>query len=392
MNYYQEPLTNKKPKSISVSDGDAALFNFNSNKNNKFIYDINHITKFPILISNTEADTVLDDTFTCLSDDSDMMIYNIPGPDLHPTRKFLLTNEEFNILDATNQLDFYLTMNITETESILFYDNQNQWIVDDNFRQENDHYLFEYLNIIADYEYINITEPTEEDMEPLSKYSTELYPDIVRIKSFELGIVDSLDEYKDMDILYIPTTVYIYDALLHDTSTSNLTRFITKEMFIMQLADIDNNMETGTPFSEVISDIKDLIIETLYSVEMFINLYGFHYRLYDDVNDVLFTTEQQPVNDKQYYQFSVPALTTFIPNGCDRTDILSTKKAINALDPVNITVNDNYVTMKLFDNDIKTLDILDKELLLLEKSNTTIKFDNLHIEQNFLPTELIVLK
>ena len=60
MNYYQEPLTNKKPKSISVSDGDAALFNFNSNKNNKFIYDINHITKFPILISNTEADTVLD--------------------------------------------------------------------------------------------------------------------------------------------------------------------------------------------------------------------------------------------------------------------------------------------------------------------------------------------
>jgi len=151
MNYYQEPLTNKKPKSISVSDGDVVLFNLNSNKNNKFIYDINHITKFPIFMSNTEADTVLDDTFTCLSDESDMMIYNIPGPDLHPTRKFLLTNEEFNILDATNQLDFYLTMNITETESILFYDNQNQWIVDDNFRQENDHYLFEYLNIIADY-------------------------------------------------------------------------------------------------------------------------------------------------------------------------------------------------------------------------------------------------
>ncbi len=400
MNYYQEPLVNKKKKTFHISNEcDLILFTSDTLSETTFIYSNNEMDNLPLILTKTtessltkHIDATVDNTILYTTDRPNLLINNIidNNNNLHPARKIFTAEDEINtIFDNEQVLEGYLNIVITTTETSLFYDNQNQWIIDDNFRNEDDRYIFDYLDIIENYEYINIIPPSPDEMSELDKYNSDLYPGIVKISTIDIGITDTIDEEKQQINLYTPAVSFTYDSLLYEQIAYSLIHFITKEIFTLRLADIDDNVETGTPFMDIFEDIRELIKEVIRSVEAYVNLYGYNYRIYDETNDILYTTEQQPFKIETQFQITDPIINSFIPNGCQRSDILSITKSINALSPENIEDNDSYVSMALFNQDIRSLDLANIEINVNE---LTIVFDKLKITQNVLPTKLIIRK
>lgn len=391
----QNNIINKKNKTITLeNECSGNLYNTTDLYFVDKVDNLNEVEEYPLCLSykiiKQNNDIINTSDITYLYSKNESNEYNMKLYDINETNTSIITSSKIflNSLDIISNriVDLYIKITVDSTTNKTFMDNQNQWIIDDEERYLDDKYIFDYLSIIESYEYTNIKAPLPTDMDELSKYDIDLFPDIVTLDKITFSLSQTKDDSKSTN-LYLPAKTYTYDSLLYDSLLLN--RLINRKAFVNMLSDIDATTDPGTNFSDIIDDIKGIIIDALTSFEYYVKLYGYNYSIYNRDTDELYATEDQFFNINTEF-YITPATKIFIPNGFSLEDnILTISNQLDLSTDNNVSITDTYVIYNVFDTDTVEDSIINKEIVV---GNLTMRIPTININQKIVPNKIIIEK
>jgi len=397
MVHTQETLKNDNLKIIDIDSANITFFNSDNLSLIDNTIDNEKSSDSPLIFSYSVSKTNSDyintaDKSKLFCDINTADEYNVVISDINVLNNNAVISEltklyaDHSILTTSvNKVNYYIKFEITETSNISFLDPNAQWIIDDNNRYNDEKYIFDAIDIILNYEYVNISPPTQADIDLLqSRFDMDNYPNIVLIKKINTHIISSIDEEDTTTTLNIPGNVPTYDLLLYNQYRSNT--LIKRSVFIDMISDLDNDTPNGTAFSDVIDDIKNILYDVTLSHETYIQFYGYDYKIYDSDNDMLYTT------DSQYFKINTDIyvndmFTTYSNN----EDIFNTVHEIDIDNNAIITDTEHgYVQFELFDDDSPPQSLLSFSNVEVLRNKLKFKISNLSLNQASVPKYILI--